>query len=373
MVVNYRNEPLALRVRDPNTNTQAAGLGGDLAFAFSSTVHRADPNFNVQPTFYPPLTGGVQAGDPFTPLLRAYEDDRVQVRILVGGHEEGHNFAINGVKWLFEPSAANSGYRNSQMMGISEHYEFIIPSLPKNSVGNAADYLYTAGRATDDLWNGLWGIMRGYKNTRQDLLRLPSNANGKLITNTGDFDGVCPKNANDRVFAISAVRAKDVLAQRLRGVHRHRAAHVVEQDRRIRVHAARREHALVGLERADAAHHGPEHRPAGGGDAVAGGALRLEHRLARRDRARARGQAAAVGATHVDVPGRDLGLGDRTAARLGRRGGRTGGEAVGGAAGQCAGGEQGDEPATLRRSHCAPPRRRRWSKERCRCGAARSR
>jgi manganese oxidase len=212
MVINYRNEPLALRVRNPQTNTQAAGTAGDLSHAFRSNVQRADPNFNVQPGFYPPLTQGVENGDPFTPLLRAYEDDRVQIRILVGAHEEGHNFAINGVKWLFEPSYADSGFRNSQMMGISEHYEFIIPSLPKNSVGNTADYLYTAGRATDDLWNGLWGIMRGYKNTRQDLLRLPSNANGKLITNTGDFDGVCPKNATERTFAISAVRAKDVLA-----------------------------------------------------------------------------------------------------------------------------------------------------------------
>ncbi len=212
MVVNYRNEPLSMRVRNPNTNTQAAGLAGDLSYAFRSDITRDDPNLNIQPTFYPPLTGGVQAGDPYTPLLRAYEDDKVQVRILVGGHEEGHNFSINGVKWLFEPSLNNSGYRNSQMMGISEHYEFILPSLPKNSVGNFADYLYTAGRATDDLWNGLWGIMRGYKGTQQDLLPLPNNDDGMapLIRNVGDFNGVCPKSAPTRQFNVRAVRAIDV-------------------------------------------------------------------------------------------------------------------------------------------------------------------
>ena len=210
MVVNYRNEPLSLRVRNPNTNQQAAGLAGDLSYAFRSDVTRDDPALNSQPMFYPPLTGGLFAGDPFTPLLRAYEDDKVQVRILVGGHEEGHNFAINGVKWLFEPSLTNSGYRNSQMMGISEHYEFIIPSLPKNSVGDFADYLYTAGRATDDLWNGLWGLMRGYKATQKDLLRLPSNENGKLIRNPGDFNGACPKIAPVRQFNVSAVRVVDV-------------------------------------------------------------------------------------------------------------------------------------------------------------------
>ena len=215
MVVNYRNEPLALRVRNPSTNTQAGGLAGDLSYAFRSDVLREDPALNSQPTFYPPLSGGVQAGDPFTPLLRAYEDDKVQVRILVGGHEEGHNFSINGVKWLFEPSSPNSGYRNSQMMGISEHYEFIIPTLPKNGVGPFADYLYTAGRATDDLWNGIWGIMRGYKGVQQDLLALPNNSDGlaPTITNIGDFNGVCPKTAPARVFNVSAYRASDITSR----------------------------------------------------------------------------------------------------------------------------------------------------------------
>ena len=213
MVINYRNEPLALRVRNPSTNTQAAGLAGDLSFAFRSDITRADAQFNSQPGFYPPLTGGVQPGDPFTPLLRAYEDDKVQVRILVGAHEEGHNFAINGVKWLFEPSFENSGFRNSQMMGISEHYEFLIPPLPKNGIGPFSDYLYTAGRATDDLWNGLWGILRAYGTNQNDLLPLPNNPDGMAppISNIGDFDGVCPKTAPPRGFIVHAARAKDVL------------------------------------------------------------------------------------------------------------------------------------------------------------------
>jgi hypothetical protein len=84
MSVNYRNEPVALRVRDPGTNKQAAGLAGDLSHVYRSNVLRADGRFNVQPNFYPPLTADVQPGDPFTPLLRAYENDPVQIRILVG-------------------------------------------------------------------------------------------------------------------------------------------------------------------------------------------------------------------------------------------------------------------------------------------------
>ena len=132
MSVNYRNEPVPLRVRDPNTNTQASGAAGDLSKVYKSNITRADPQFNVQPTFYPALTKGVQPGDPFTPLLRVYENDKVQIRILVGAHEETHNMTINGHKWLHQPGTPqdplavnNSGYRNSQMAGISEHFEMI--------------------------------------------------------------------------------------------------------------------------------------------------------------------------------------------------------------------------------------------------------
>ncbi len=162
MTVNYRNEPLALRVRNPLTNTQAAGDAGDLSKAYSSTVTRAQAALNTQPTFYPPLTPGVQPGDPFTPLIRAYENDKVQVRVLVGAHEEGHNFDVHGQRWLAEPSDPNSGYRSSQMMGISEHYEFVLPPMVPVANRSFVDYLYKPGAAVDDQWNGLWGLIRVY-------------------------------------------------------------------------------------------------------------------------------------------------------------------------------------------------------------------
>src|SRR6185503_9731516 len=47
MTVNYRNEPVALRIRNPNTNTQAGGAAGDLSKVYKSNVDRADPDFNV--------------------------------------------------------------------------------------------------------------------------------------------------------------------------------------------------------------------------------------------------------------------------------------------------------------------------------------
>jgi hypothetical protein len=214
MSVNYRQEPLALRVRNPTTNGQASGTAGDLSYAFSSNVLRSDTAFNNQPNFYPPLTADLNGRDPYTPLLRAYENDHVQIRILVGAHEEGHNFSVHGIKWLFEPSEPNSGYRNSQMMGISEHFEFIIPQLIKNPTGGFVDRLYSVGSSTDDYWNGIWGLLRAYTGHRQDLQALASNPNGTSGIDPGEvgaYDFSCPKNAVVRPFDVTAVTAQQAL------------------------------------------------------------------------------------------------------------------------------------------------------------------
>ena len=63
--------------------------------------------------------------------MRAYQNDKVQVRVLVGGYLFNHNFSMYGLKWLFEPSASNSGYRDNQAMGISEHFEFVFTLPPR--------------------------------------------------------------------------------------------------------------------------------------------------------------------------------------------------------------------------------------------------
>ena len=87
----------------------------------------SDPTSSVS---YP--GGFIGAGDldPYTPLLRAYANDRVQVRVLVGAHELNHSFAIHGVKWLAEPSDQNSGHLAVQPMGISEHFEMLFTLPP---------------------------------------------------------------------------------------------------------------------------------------------------------------------------------------------------------------------------------------------------
>ena len=72
--VNYRNEPIGLRVNDPGH--QRARRPASRATSRSPTSREPTaptrPSTS-QPAFYPPLTDGLYPGDPFTPLLRAFE------------------------------------------------------------------------------------------------------------------------------------------------------------------------------------------------------------------------------------------------------------------------------------------------------------
>lgn len=214
-VINYRNEPVGHRVRDPNTNTQAAGEAGDLAHAFSSQVIRANPLLNQQPSFYPSLTANVGPRDPFTPLLQAYERDKVRVRIQTGATEESHNATIHGLKWLQEFGAPNSGYRNSQHLGISEQFILDMPVIPdKGQTSPKADYLYSLNSSSEGIWSGSWGILRSYASRQPGLLPLPNNPVGTTpnqVVNDAEFNGVCPAAAPVRSYDVTAVYAQTAL------------------------------------------------------------------------------------------------------------------------------------------------------------------
>ncbi|NJD06020.1 MAG: hypothetical protein FIA97_05925 [Methylococcaceae bacterium] len=244
MVVNYRNEPLGLRIYDPSktgpdgqAGAQADGLAGDLAYALQSRTDRKLAMMNQQPVaglnagvagtrFPPPLhprPAVVRPGDPFTPMLRAYYGDRIRIKIQAGGDEETHNASIHGTKWLqggsgfgFDPM---SGWRNSQQAAISEQFTFASPILPL--LGNnldsekRSDYLYSTDSSTEGYWNGTWGLLRNYgKGARPDLYQLPNNpqVSGPMtITNKSEFSGVCPLTAATRNYDLSVVLANDVL------------------------------------------------------------------------------------------------------------------------------------------------------------------
>ncbi|MDH5528037.1 MAG: hypothetical protein OEY97_12105 [Nitrospirota bacterium] len=199
LVVNYRQEPVALRVFDPNaigpdgkSGSQAAGLAGDLAFAMQSRTDRAIPQFNTAlgDTPYPPLTADVLPGDPYTPLMRAQEGDEVRVKIQAGAHEHEHNGTIQGHKWLmtgggFGKGSPNSGWRNSQNWGISEQAALTTPvGLGKNTLAEdngtntdpeRTDYYYSVDASQDGWWSGMWGLLRTYQYLPADLYPASQN------------------------------------------------------------------------------------------------------------------------------------------------------------------------------------------------------
>ena len=240
-VVNYRNEPVGLRVFDPNRRgpdgnrgTQAAGLAGDLAFAFQTRTDRAIPQLNTSFGDMPYPTQGNcdgincdrQAGDPITPIMRAYQTDEVKIKIQVGATEEQHQTTVHGMKWLSNGSgfgkSPNSGWRNFQSHGISEQFSLQAPVNPDlGQAGQRAfDTFYATDATRDGIWLGAWGILRTYGLAQRDLFELPDNPvqqlpNQNNVVNEDDFNGVCPVTANVVTYDVTAVLANDVLPNNL--------------------------------------------------------------------------------------------------------------------------------------------------------------
>ena len=229
LVVNYRNEPVGLRVYDPDQEgpdgkkgSQAEGRRGDLAFALQSRTDRRVEQMNTRlgDTPYPALNRDIDPGDPFTPMMRSYSGDLVKVKIQAGGHEHEHNTTIHGVKWLQAGSghgkAPNSGWRNAQSVGISEQFTLSTPVFADfQQQGEMADYLWSVDASQDGFWTGMWGLLRNYTALRGDLPPLPSNPKPVVAGNRDDFDGVCPKSAPVRRFDVTAVLANNVLRNSL--------------------------------------------------------------------------------------------------------------------------------------------------------------
>lgn len=201
MLINYKNEPIPLRIGMPTWNgslEQKPGPEGDIANVFRSDLH----------------------GDPSTPLLQAYAGDPVQIRLIQGAQEEEHVFSLHGSKWLYEFADPDSGYSNAEPLGLSEHLEFVMPERTWSSSNEEgfADYLYES-TPTDDLWNGMWGLMRCHGKKISGLAPLPGSPWAQVPTGCG-LDGcdesyeqyapqICPPGAPLREYSVVAITAKD--------------------------------------------------------------------------------------------------------------------------------------------------------------------
>ncbi|GHE20906.1 hypothetical protein [Halomonas urumqiensis] len=220
-VVNYRNEPVGLRIYDPERigadgkrGWQADGQPGDLAFAFSSKVSRRIPELNdaLGASPYPALTLDRGDRDPFTPMMRTLAGDTIKLRVQASAHEEEHNLTINGMRWLNDMGNPASGWRNSQILGISEQFNVQTPTIAAfRQDGDQADYLWNMNANNDGIWNGIWGLVRAYNKPRQDIYKLPNSRVPLMVGNPSQYDNMCPVYAPVREMEIQAVTAGDVL------------------------------------------------------------------------------------------------------------------------------------------------------------------
>ncbi|WP_439939121.1 SdrD B-like domain-containing protein [Nocardia sp. N13] len=191
MGINYRNEPFLIR-------DTVNGNPSDPAHVFSSTVH----------------------GDPATPLLQAYAGDPVRIRLVGGSQEEQHVFGLHGMRWRDEPDDPASQFSSSRALGVSDAFNFEIPEMDCGPTEDCrGDYLYSS-TATDDMYLGMWGLMRVYGKGTQGLVPLPDNqpqaANGNVsATVTGapppkanKPGNVCPTGAPVRSLTVAATDAR---------------------------------------------------------------------------------------------------------------------------------------------------------------------
>ncbi|MHB1152875.1 MAG: multicopper oxidase domain-containing protein [Eubacteriales bacterium] len=166
MGINYRAEPLRERLN----------AGDDPAYVFSSYIH----------------------SDPATPVLKTYPGEPMVIRLIDGAHEEQHAFNMTGLSWKKEITNPVSPMVQEQTIGISEAFNIKI-----DEYYSCGDYLYYFG-GMDDLWLGLWGIIRAYKEPQEHLLPLckgHQSPQPKTLTP--------PKDAIIRKYQIAAIQ-KDI-------------------------------------------------------------------------------------------------------------------------------------------------------------------
>ena len=119
---------------------------------------------------------------------------RYDVLTLDGAHEEQHAFNINGMSWKKGITDPVSPIAAEQTIGISEAFNIRI-----DEYYGAGDYLHYFGEI-DDVWLGLWGIIRAHGCRRKHLRPLCDP------TKPVPFPDCPPKGARIKKFEIAAIQ-----------------------------------------------------------------------------------------------------------------------------------------------------------------------
>jgi manganese oxidase len=249
--VNYRNAPFQER-----TKAGAPGKKSDPAYTYSSAVHK----------------------DPDTPILRAYENDPVVIRNVVGAHEEMHEFTLHGHRWLNEPDNPLSTTVDTQSLALAEYFNYELqgstvvktapgaeatvkkalnnelngtPSIVRGGAGSAGDYLY-GSPLLEDQWMGMWGLFRVPGARVSDLQPLPDRSSPgrgnpwpaltpgdvtrKASTKEVAATTPCPSVSKVVPFNVSAI-AKDIVYNPTAGDHDPYGLMYVRTEDVAKVHA----------------------------------------------------------------------------------------------------------------------------------------
>ncbi|PVA09546.1 hypothetical protein DC366_12655 [Pelagivirga sediminicola] len=83
----------ATSIKDCSIDGQSGGARGDLANVYRSVLTDADGGTDDDDLAQRPH------GDPATPLLETYSDERVQIRLIQGAQEVQHTFNMEGMLW----------------------------------------------------------------------------------------------------------------------------------------------------------------------------------------------------------------------------------------------------------------------------------
>lgn len=222
-LVNYKGEPIPLRIGDRDSRAVRLSCkqlyGTETLTAANIAVRRADDVSKRAPFAKGEISLAFSSdffvdninighGDPCTPLLHAYETERVSIRLVQGAQEVQHTINIAGLGWKRAVHLENAstkarasrdnieGRIGAQEVGISEHFELDLPGFGSSFAGQKAEHIYDFG-SQDALWNGAWGILRVMNKkdpayTRADGLPLAAplrGTDGDALVQNGNLTG----------------------------------------------------------------------------------------------------------------------------------------------------------------------------------------
>jgi len=107
-------------------------------------------------------------GDPVTPVFRAYEGDRVIVRLLQPAYEDHHVFHLHGHSWFLEPGDPTSQRLSDITLSVGTTYD-----LELIGGARAGDHPFHC-HIMDHKVMGMWGLFRVYDHRQPDLQPLPA-------------------------------------------------------------------------------------------------------------------------------------------------------------------------------------------------------